>query len=344
MPDLFQRQSYHYDLPKHLIAQYPLAERQQSRLMVLDRKDNSIKHMHFYDISNMFVPGDVIVLNKTKVIPARLFAKKENGTEIEVFLLHQTKADTWKCLVHPGKRIKSPQMLFISDDFTGFISESDSEGLREIKFNFIGDFWSLLDKYGHVPLPPYIDRSDESHDVENYQTVYAQERGSVAAPTAGLHFSNEVIDTLKSRGVLFAEVVLHVGLGTFRPVKVDNITEHVMHSELCMISPETASLINQAKSNGNKVIAVGTTSVRTLESFSDNGFLTHGEKWTNIFIYPGKKLSIVDNLITNFHLPESTLLMLVSAIAGYELCMKAYDTAIQEEYRFFSYGDAMLIL
>jgi S-adenosylmethionine:tRNA ribosyltransferase-isomerase len=343
MPDLLKKQSYFYNLPKHLIAQYPLTDRQQSRLMVLDRKDDSIKHLHFYDIVDMFKPGDVLVLNKTQVIPARLFAKKDNGTEIEVFLLHQVSKDTWKCLIHPGKRIKSPQMLYFADEFTGFISGSDIDGLREITFQYEGNFWSLLDTYGHIPLPPYIERGDESQDANTYQTVYAKEKGSVAAPTAGLHFTQDILNSLIERGIIVTEVVLHVGLGTFRPVKVDDITQHKMHSELCMITEDTASIINQAKMNGNKIIAVGTTSVRTLESFSDNGVLTHGEKWTDIFLYPGKKLSIVDCLITNFHLPESTLIMLVSAMAGYDFVMSAYDTAVKEEYRFFSYGDAMLI-
>ncbi|MFO7660467.1 MAG: tRNA preQ1(34) S-adenosylmethionine ribosyltransferase-isomerase QueA [Candidatus Cloacimonadaceae bacterium] len=344
MPDLLKKSSYFYNLPKHLIAQYPLKDRQQSRLMVMDRQSQSISHKHFYDIIELLNAGDVLVLNTTKVIPARLFAQKENGTKIEVFLLNEITKEVWKCLVHPGKRVKQPQRLVFSDELTGFISDSDADGLREISFQFEGDFWKLLDKLGHVPLPPYIERNDETQDHATYQTVYARENGSVAAPTAGLHFTSQILDKLKNKGVIIAEVILHVGLGTFRPVKVDDIRQHKMHSEFCTVPKETASLVNQAKLDGRRVIAVGTTSVRTLESFGENGKLNAGQKWTDIFIYPGKEFGIVDVLLTNFHLPESTLIMLVSAFAGYEFTLKAYETAVWGQYRFFSYGDAMLVL
>ena len=343
MPDLLKKGSYFYNLPKHLIAQYPLKERQKSRLMVLDRNSQSISHRHFYDIIDLLHEGDVLVLNTTKVIPARLFAEKENGTAVEVFLLHEVKPDTWKCLVHPGKRIRKSQKLIFSDKLTGNISDSDADGIREIVFEHKVEFWQLLNKLGHVPLPPYIERHDEKEDHDTYQTVYAQENGSVAAPTAGLHFTSDILDKLKTKGVLVAEVLLHVGLGTFRPVKTDDIIQHKMHSEFCSLSEQTCTLINQAKEDGRRVIAVGTTCVRTLESFAENGKIIPGQKWTDIFIYPGKGFQIVDGLLTNFHLPESTLIMLVAAFAGYDFTFKAYESAVQEKYRFFSYGDAMLI-
>jgi len=344
MPNLLKKSSYYYNLPKNLIAQYPLKQRQQSRLLILDKQKQSISHKHFYDISELLKSGDVLVLNTTRVIPARLFGQKENGTNLEVFLLNQLSDKAWKCLVHPGKRIKKPQKLIFSDELSGNVSLSDEEGIREIAFEYDGDFGELLNKLGHVPLPPYIDRNDESQDQASYQTVYAREKGSVAAPTAGLHFTSEILDELKNKGVIIAEVFLHVGLGTFRPVKTDDITHHKMHSEFCSISKETSNIINQAKQEGRRIIAVGTTSVRTLESFAENNLLIHGQKWTDIFIYPGKEFQIVDGLLTNFHLPESTLIMLVAAFAGFDFIMHAYETAVHEEYRFFSYGDAMLIV
>jgi S-adenosylmethionine:tRNA ribosyltransferase-isomerase len=344
MPDLLKRQSYHYNLPKELIAQYPLADRSQSRLMVLDRQHQSISHHKFTDIKSFLGKGDVVVLNKTKVIPARLFGKKVNRTKIEIFLLHEISIGVWKCMVHPGKRLKHPQMIVFSEEFSGFVSASDEYGIREIAFTYKGDFWRALEKHGHVPLPPYIDRSDLTADHETYQTVYAKDNGSVAAPTAGLHFTQEIIDNLIQSGVIFAEVILHVGLGTFRPVKVNDILQHKMHSEYCSISQETAEQVNLAKSEGRRVLAIGTTSLRTLESFALEGRLSHGEKWTDIFIYPGKSIQIADGLLTNFHLPESTLIMLVSTLAGYEFTLEAYEIAVNEKYRFFSYGDAMLII
>jgi S-adenosylmethionine:tRNA ribosyltransferase-isomerase len=373
MPDLLNKASYAYELPKHLIAQYPLADRPASRLMVLDKKTGSIAHRHFYNLTDYLKAGDVLVVNDTKVIPARLFARKENGvtsyasppvksefdttstsgSKIEVFILHKTAENTWKCLVHPGKRIKQAQRLFFSDELRGYISLSDSEGLRDITFEYQGDFWEVLHRHGHIPLPPYIERSDETPDQDSYQTVYARDHGSVAAPTAGLHFDGKLIKELTERGVIITSVLLHVGLGTFRPVKTDNILHHKMHSEYCEITPESAQIINQAKQQGRRIIAVGTTSTRTLESFAeppaaaypdDPYRITAGNRWTDIFIYPGKPFRIIDGLITNFHLPESTLMMLVSALAGWENIRQAYREAVSQEYRFFSYGDAMLIL
>ncbi len=344
MPDLLKKSSYRYDLPRHLIAQYPLRERHKSRLMVLDRRDKSVSHKSFSEVKEYFSRGDVLVLNKTRVIPARLYGSRENGTRVEVFLLNERSEGVWACLVHPGKRLKRAQRLIFSDELSGFVTVGDHEGLREIRFEYSGDFWNLLDKHGHIPLPPYIEREDEAADRGSYQTVYASERGSVAAPTAGFHFTEELLAELQDMGVRIAEIVLHVGLGTFRPVKTDNISDHKMHSEFCLVTHETAELVNQTRQRGGRIFAVGTTSVRTLESFAQNGMLQPGRKWTKIFIYPGRRFEIVDALLTNFHLPESTLLMLVAAFAGYDLAMQAYQTAVRENYRFFSYGDAMLIL
>lgn len=344
MPDLLKKSSYRYELPKELIAQYPLKERTQSRLMVLDKQNQTISHRHFYDIVDILLPGDVLVLNKTRVIPARLFGTKANGTGIEVFLLDEIETGTWHCLVHPGKRLKQSQTLTFSDELSGFISSADEEGIRTICFSYSGDLWQLLEKHGHVPLPPYIERTDEKSDQSAYQTVYASVNGSVAAPTAGLHFTQDILHKLKKKGIVITELILHVGLGTFRPVKVDDITHHKMHSEFCSITLETADIINQARKENRRIIAVGSTSVRTLESFYDQNMLQAGSKWTDIFIYPGKEINVVSGMLTNFHLPESTLLMLVSAMAGYELMKQAYEQAVVEKYRFFSYGDAMLIL
>jgi S-adenosylmethionine:tRNA ribosyltransferase-isomerase len=344
MPDLLKKSSYHYELPRELIAQYPLKDRPQSRLMVLDRQSQTISHCHFYDIADFLQSGDVLVLNKTRVIPARLFGSKANGTRIEVFLLDEIETGKWHCLVHPGKRLKQPQILTFSEELAGHISAADEEGVRLISFSYSGNLWQLLEKYGHVPLPPYIERTDEQSDQSAYQTIYASVKGSVAAPTAGLHFTQEILQQLKNKGVIIAELILHVGLGTFRPVKVDDITQHKMHAEYCSITEETAEIINLARKENRRIIAVGTTSVRTLESFFENNMLQAGSKWTDIFIYPGKEIYVVSGMLTNFHLPESTLLMLVSAFAGYEFIRYAYQQAVAEKYRFFSYGDAMLIL
>lgn len=343
MPDLLALESYDYDLPPELIAQHPLPERSASRLMHLRRSTGSITHSHFPVITDLLSEGDVLVMNNSRVIPARLYGTKDNGTRIEVLLLHNIQGQSWQCMVHPGKRLKHPQYIRFADTMRGYISEPDQDGLREIEFECVGDFWDELDSIGHIPLPPYIHRKDESEDKDRYQTVYAQERGSVAAPTAGLHFSPEILSQLRDKGVLTYFVTLHVGMGTFLPVKTERIEQHKMHGEFCTISPDCANAVNTAKAKGHKVVAVGSTSARTLESFYQDGSLQSGSKWTSIFIYPGKVMHAVDAMITNFHLPKSSLLMMISAFAGYELVRKAYREAVVERYRFFSYGDAMFI-
>ncbi len=342
MPDLTQISTYDYDLDESLIAQFPLADRSSSRLMVIDRRDQSIRHQQFTDIVQYFNRGDVLVLNTTKVFPARLFGKKGNGHPIEVLLMYEMRPYRWKCMV--GGRLRGPQTVDFGDGFMGEVSAPDPDGFREIEFPSSSDFWSLIHQKGHVPLPPYIKRDDEKKDHNTYQTVYASETGSIAAPTAGFHFTEEILTQLRSQGIDICEVVLHIGPGTFKPVKVDRITDHKMHAEYCTIRDPSAVLINRAKSEGRRIIAVGTTSVRTLESFATPEGIVPGSMWTELFIYPGKQFRIVDALITNFHLPRSTLLMLVSAYAGYDLIMRAYRTAVEERYRFFSYGDAMLII
>lgn len=343
MPDLLALESYDYDLPQELIAQHPLAERAASRLMHVSRKSGNIEHTTFSRITELLHPGDVLVMNNSRVIPARLFGTKDNGTRIEVLLLHNLHDSTWQCMVHPGKRLKHPQYLHFSETMRGKISDPDAEGLREISFECVGDFWDELDKIGHIPLPPYIHRADETEDKERYQTVYAKEKGSVAAPTAGLHFTPEILKELTDKGVKTCFVTLHVGMGTFLPVKTERIEQHVMHGEYCTVNADCADAVNQAREAGNRIVAVGSTSARTLESFYADGCLQSGSKWTSIFIYPGKQMQAVDALITNFHLPKSSLLMMISAFAGYELVRRAYQEAVTERYRFFSYGDAMFI-
>lgn len=341
--DLLQKKSYHYDLPEELIAQYPLQQRSSSRLMVLNKESGQVHHKNFTDIVDYFQAGDVLVVNSTKVIPARLVGTKETGAKIEVFLLNHIVNDTWRCLVKPGRKCPIGTKIQVTDSFSGTVMDISTEGSRLVKFKYEGNFWSALSEAGNIPLPPYIKREAEESDSSTYQTIYAKIKGSVAAPTAGLHFTDEVFAGLKNKGVHLVEVLLHVGLGTFRPVKTDNIEEHNMHSEYCSISKESADIINQAKEEGRRVIAVGTTSTRTLESFADNNKVESGDKWTNIFIYPGKEFKIIDAMITNFHMPESTLIMMISAFAGYENVMQAYKIAVDTKYRFFSYGDAMLI-
>lgn len=338
------KSSYYYDLPQELIAQYPVKERSASRLLYLNKNNGSLSHQQFTDIINYLKPDDMLVLNRTKVIPARLFGKKDTEAQVEVFLLNQLSEDHWQCLVKPGKKLKTGAKIIFSTELSGEVVDYGQEGSRVVNFKYNGDFWKILEDLGNVPLPPYIARKAQEEDKFTYQTVYAAERGSVAAPTAGLHFTKELLKKIKKRGVQIQEVVLHVGLGTFRPVKTDDITQHKMHSEHCRISTATAAAINQAKERGQRIIAVGTTTTRTLESFAAKGKLTAGSHWTDIFIYPGRKFQIIDGLLTNFHMPESTLLMLVAALAGYDNIMKAYKTAVEERYRFFSYGDAMLIL
>ena len=336
---------YYFDLPQEQIAQDPLEDRSSSRLLVLDKETGEYSHHIFREITEFLKPGDCLVLNNTKVIPARLFGEKE-GTQakIEILLLKRKENDVWETLVKPGKKAKvGTKIIFGGGLLVGEVIDIVEEGNRLIKFTYEGIFEEILDQLGQMPLPPYI--THQLKDKNRYQTVYAKYDGSAAAPTAGLHFTPELLQQVKDMGVDIAEVTLHVGLGTFRPVKVDNILEHHMHSEFYMVTQEAADKINNAKENGHRVICVGTTSCRTIESAADeNGMLKESSGWTEIFIYPGYQFKVLDCLITNFHLPESTLLMLVSALAGREHVLAAYEEAVKEGYRFFSFGDAMLIL
>ena len=335
---------FDYDLPEELIAQDPLEDRSSSRLMVLDKKTGEVSHHVFKEIVKYLRPGDCLVLNNTKVIPARLFGVKE-GTmaKIEILLLKRRQNDVWETLVKPGKKAKPGTKIIFGDGLlTGEVIDVVDDGNRLIQFSYEGIFEEILDKLGQMPLPPYI--THQLKDKNRYQTVYAKYDGSAAAPTAGLHFTKELLQQVKDKGVDIAEVTLHVGLGTFRPVKVDNVLDHHMHSEFYMVSQEAADKINNAKKNGGRIISVGTTSTRTLEAASDeNGMLKEGSGWTDIFIYPGYSFKVIDCLITNFHLPQSTLVMLVSALAGREHVLNAYKEAVEERYRFFSFGDAMFI-
>lgn len=336
---------YYFDLPQEQIAQDPLEDRSSSRLLVLDKETGEYSHHVFREITEFLKPGDCLVLNNTKVIPARLFGEKE-GTQakIEILLLKRKENDVWETLVKPGKKAKvGTKIIFGGGLLVGEVIDIVEEGNRLIKFTYEGIFEEILDQLGQMPLPPYI--THQLKDKNRYQTVYAKYDGSAAAPTAGLHFTPELLQQVKDMGVDIAEVTLHVGLGTFRPVKVDNILEHHMHSEFYMVTQEAADKINNAKKNGHRVICVGTTSCRTIESAADeNGMLKESSGWTEIFIYPGYQFKVLDCLITNFHLPESTLLMLVSALAGREHVLAAYEEAVKEGYRFFSFGDAMMIV
>ncbi len=335
---------FDYDLPEELIAQDPLEDRSSSRLMVLDKKTGEVSHHIFKEIIKYLRPGDCLVLNNTKVIPARLYGVKE-GTmaKIEILLLKRKQNDVWETLVKPGKKAKPGTKIIFGDGILiGEVIDVVDDGNRLIQFSYDGIFEEILDKLGQMPLPPYI--THQLKDKNRYQTVYAKYDGSAAAPTAGLHFTKELLNEVKEKGVDIAEVTLHVGLGTFRPVKVDNVLDHHMHSEFYMVSQEAADKINNAKKNGGRIISVGTTSTRTLESAADeNGMLHECSGWTDIFIYPGYKFKVIDCLITNFHLPQSTLVMLVSALAGREHILSAYKKAVEEKYRFFSFGDAMFI-
>ena len=336
---------FYYDLPKELIAQDPLEDRSSSRLLVLGKEDGSIEHRHFRDILTYLKPGDCLVLNNTRVIPARLYGKKEDtGALIEVLLLTRREDNVWETLVKPGKKARiGARISFGEGLLTGEVVDVLEEGNRLIRFTYQGIFEEILDQLGQMPLPPYI--THELKDKNRYQTVYAKYDGSAAAPTAGLHFTPELLEQVKELGVKIAEVTLHVGLGTFRPVKVENVADHHMHSEFYMVSQEAADLINETKALGGRVICVGTTSCRTIESAAaEDGTLKAGSGWTDIFIYPGYQFKVLDGLITNFHLPESTLMMLVSALAGKEHIMADYQEAVKERYRFFSFGDAMLIV
>ena len=335
---------FYYDLPKELIAQDPLKDRSASRLLHLSMEDGSIEHRHFTDILEYLKPGDCLVINDTKVIPARLYGHKEDtGALVEILLLKRKENDIWECLAKPGKKLKAGARVVFGDGrLKGSIVDVIEDGNRLIRFEYEGIFEEILDALGEMPLPPYITHKLE--DKNRYQTVYAKHEGSAAAPTAGLHFTEELLEQVKAQGVQIAHVTLHVGLGTFRPVKVEDVEKHHMHSEFYVVEEDQAKLINDTRKNGGCVIAVGTTSCRTLESAAgEDGILRSGSGWTDIFIYPGYRFKIVDALITNFHLPESTLLMLVSALAGKDRIMKAYEEAVRERYRFFSFGDAMLI-
>ncbi|MEI3176715.1 MAG: tRNA preQ1(34) S-adenosylmethionine ribosyltransferase-isomerase QueA [Lachnospiraceae bacterium] len=335
---------FDYELPEELIAQDPLEDRSASRLMVLDKTTGEIRHDIFRHIIDELVPGDCLVINNTKVIPARLFGvKRDTGASIEVLLLKRRDNNIWETLVKPGKKAKVGTVLDFGDGLlTGTVVDVVEEGNRLIQFSYEGIFEEILDKLGQMPLPPYI--THPLKDKNRYQTVYAKYDGSAAAPTAGLHFTKELLEKIKEKGVEIASVTLHVGLGTFRPVKVEHIEEHHMHSEFYRIEPEEAEKINRAKESGHRIIAVGTTSCSTLESAADeNGHLEAKSGWTEIFIYPGYQFKCIDALITNFHLPQSTLVMLVSALAGKDHVLAAYKEAVKERYRFFSFGDAMFI-
>ncbi len=346
LPDLMLKSSYYYDLPGELIAQTPAEKRDCSRLLALNKQNGSIEHRRFYDVADYLKKRDCLVINDTKVIPSRLFAKNpDHAGEVEVFLLARSKegGDRWECLVKPGKKAVVGDRLVFSENLSATVYGIADQGIRLIDFEYDGNFMEILDQVGTMPLPPYI--TEKLGDKNRYQTVYAKHEGSAAAPTAGLHFTPELLKKLEEKGVLTAKVCLHVGLGTFRPVKEDDLRDHKMHVEHIRVTKESADIINKAKASGGRVISVGTTSCRTLESCADeNGIIHEFEGDTGIFIYPGYKFKITDGLITNFHLPESTLLMLVSAFAGYENVMNAYKNAVSEKYRFFSFGDAMLIV
>lgn len=340
-----KRQDFYYDLPEELIAQEPLKDRTMSRLMCLDRKTGEIRHKYFYEIIDELSPGDCLILNDTKVIPARLYGtKKDTGGAIEFLLLHKRSLDEWEVVLKPGRRAKiGTKFVFGGGELEAEILDIVNDGNRIVKFSYDGIFEDVLDRLGEMPLPHYITKKLE--DADRYQTVYAKNSGSAAAPTAGLHFTKELLEKIEKKGVKIGYVTLHVGLGTFRPVKADNILDHKMHSEFYVLPKETAELVNRTKERGGRVIAVGTTSTRTLETAGlDGKILSEKTGWTDIFIYPGKQFNVIDGLITNFHLPESTLIMLVSAFAGRENVLNAYEEAVREKYRFFSFGDSMCII
>ena len=335
---------FYYDLPEELIAQTPLERRDASRLMVLDRRTGEATHRHFYDIVEYLQPGDCLVMNDSRVLPARLMGHRPTGGVVEVLLLRDLGDKCWECLCKPGRKMQpGNQVIFGDGELTATVREVREDGNRVVEFHYEGIFLEILERLGKMPLPPYI--KAELKDQERYQTVYSREVGSAAAPTAGLHFTQELLDKIRAKGVSTAFVTLHVGLGTFRPVKAEEITDHHMHSELCMMNQETADLLNETRARGGRIICVGTTSCRTLESLvNSDGSFCAGSKWTEIFIYPGYTFKAMDGLITNFHLPESTLVMLVSAFAGREHILAAYKQAVEQRYRFFSFGDAMCIL
>lgn len=335
-------EDFDYELPEELIAQTPVEPRDASRLLVYDRGADEVRHMHFYDLPDFLKAGDLLVRNNTRVLPARIFSFTKNGGKVEILLLKRLNLTDWEVLVKPGKKARPGAQLVVNNELSLTVLSTGEEGSRIVRFAFDGVFEDILSKVGETPLPPYI--HEKLKDKERYQTVYSKVEGSAAAPTAGLHFTPELFEKLKTKGVEVADVLLHVGLGTFRPVKEDDIADHKMHTEYYKIDEETAEKINRAKREGRRIVAVGTTSVRTLESAADeNGFVKAGEGNTDIFIYPGVKIKCVDALITNFHLPKSTLIMLVSAFCGREKTLEIYKTAVKERYRFFSFGDAMFI-
>ena len=341
---MLKTHDFYYDLPEELIAQTPLEKRDTSRLMVMDRGSGEISHKHFYDVIDYLNPGDCLVMNDSRVLPARLLGHRPTGGAVEVLLLRDIGSKCWECLCKPGRKMQAgSEVIFGNGELTARVKEVLETGNRVVEFFYEGIFLEVLERLGKMPLPPYI--KAELEDQERYQTVYSREVGSAAAPTAGLHFTNELLEKIRAKGIRTAFVTLHVGLGTFRPVKAEEITDHHMHSELCMISAETAQILNETKQNGGRVVCVGTTSCRTLESLvNEDGTFEAKSKWTEIFIYPGYTFKAMDGLITNFHLPESTLLMLVSAFYDKQSVMQAYETAVREKYRFFSFGDAMLIV
>lgn len=339
-----QVSDFDYQLPPELIAQDPIEPRDASRLLIMDRTSGAIRHSVFRELGQELRAGDMLVLNDTKVLPARLYAMKESGARIELLLLKQTGLDVWQCLVKPGSKARpGVKLRFALDALRAEIIDTAEEGSRLVRFEYEGDFYQLLEQLGTMPLPPYIKKPLQNQG--RYQPVYARERGSAAAPTAGLHFTEELLESLKRQGVLLEKVLLHVGLGTFRPVKTETVEEHVMHSEFYRVSAQTAENINSARARGGRIIAVGTTAVRTLETVADDdGTLHPAEGWTKKFIYPGYQFKLVEGMITNFHLPKSSLLMLVAAFAGRDNVLRAYQTAIDQGYRFFSFGDACLFI
>lgn len=332
---------FDYDLPKELIAQHPMEPRDHSRLLVLDKDTGVIQHRHFYDLPEYLRPGDLLVFNDTRVIPARLYGNKDTGANVEVLLLTRKNTTDWEALVRPGKKLQIGAKIKFSDELSCTIVDHTDFGGRVVRFEFDGVFEEILDRIGETPLPPYITAPLE--DKERYQTVYNRERGSAAAPTAGLHFTQELLGKIREMGCEEVFVTLHVGLGTFRPVSVENIEDHNMHREFYTVSEEAAAAINKAKAEGRRIVAVGTTAVRTLESAGASGVMKAGGAWTQIFIYPGYRYKFVDALVTNFHLPQSTLMMLVSALSSRDIILQTYAEAVKEKYRFFSFGDAMFI-
>lgn len=336
-----QVKDFTYELPQELIAQHPMEPRDHSRLLVVDKNTGTVEHKHFYDLCEYLRPDDLLVFNDTRVIPARLHGVKDTGARVEVFLLTRLDNTDWEVLVKPGRKLRVGAKIKFSDELACEIIDDTDFGGRVARFCYEGIFEEILDRLGETPLPPYITAPLE--DKERYQTVYSRENGSAAAPTAGLHFTNELLEKIKAMGCEEVFVTLHVGLGTFRPVSVEDINDHVMHREFCSVSPQAAAAINKAKAEGRRIVAVGTTAVRTLEAAGESGEMKAGGNWTKIFIYPGYRFRLVDALVTNFHLPQSTLLMLVSALSTREIMLATYDEAVSEHYRFFSFGDAMFI-